>query len=254
MNAVEIKNLCVSYENMVVLEDINLEIKSGEYNIILGPNGGGKSTLVKSILGLVPFNKGSIKIYGENNNYSDVAYVPQLNKVDKNFPMSVKKFVLTGTMDRKSYKPFFKYSKKDIEVAENALKFTKIHKLKDRNLNELSGGQFAKMLISRALAGNAKLIILDEPTASVDPASRTEIYALLKDLKRTHTLLFVTHDLIAVDENVDSIICLNRKLVYHGKAEFSQDIVDRTYDCPVDLIAHGVAHRVLRKHDDGGDI
>lgn len=254
MNAVEIKNLYVSYEDIVVLEDVNLKIEDGDYTIILGPNGSGKSTFVKSILGLLPLAKGNIKIYGKSGNFSDVAYVPQLNKVDKNFPMNVMEFVLTGTMNKKSCKPFFRPSKEDIEAAEKALKFTKIHELKNRNLNELSHGQFAKVLISRAIAGNAKLLILDEPTASVDSTSRVEIYNLLKDLKKTHTLIFITHDLMAVDENVDSIICLNKKLVYHGKAELSQEVVDKMYGCRVDLIAHGVAHRVLRKDESDGDI
>jgi len=250
MNAIEIENLSVGYGENIALKNINLKIKEGEYNLIIGPNGSGKTTLLKSILGQIPINEGQIKIFDKKNhlNNHQISYVPQVNVADRNFPINVWKFVLSGTMDSKSVIPFHKFSQDNIESAEEALSLTGMTSFKERYLNELSGGEYAKILIARALAGQAKLLLLDEPTAYVDPKSRKEINILLAKLKVNHTLLVITHDLMAVDENVDSIICLNGELVYHGKPELTQEIVDKMYNCHVDLIAHGVAHRVLRRH------
>ena len=120
--------------------------------------------------------------------------------------------------------------------------------LANRQISELSGGEFQKMLIARALATNPKLLLLDEPTASVDAASRDQIYGLLAELNKNMTIILVTHDLLAVSSQVTRLACLNGQLVYHGEPELTEKVVNNLYGCPVDLIAHGVPHRVLRDH------
>lgn len=123
--------------------------------------------------------------------------------------------------------------------------------LKHRQIGQLSGGQLQRVLIARALAVEPRILILDEPTASVDSASKTRIYEILKELNQEMTILIVTHDLSAVSSNIDKIACLNQQLFYHGRTELEAGLVEKVYGCPVDLIAHGVPHRVLRGHEEG---
>lgn len=250
--AVHIENLSVHYGQISAVSDICLDVSDGEYLGIIGPNGGGKSTLLKAILGLVPISTGTVEVYGGAPGHSDAAvgYVPQSAALDKAFPITLIEVVLTGRI-KKGLSPFFRYSKKDREFAYELLKKVGIEALADRQISALSGGEFQKMLIARALAVNPKLLILDEPTASVDASSRNQIYALLAELNKKMTIILVTHDLLAVSSRVHSLACLNGCLVYHGEPELSETNVNNLYGCPVDLIAHGVPHRVLKEH--GGE-
>jgi zinc transport system ATP-binding protein len=123
--------------------------------------------------------------------------------------------------------------------------------LKDRLISELAGGEIQRKLIARALATEPKALLRDEPTASVDAASREQIFSLLRELNKTMAIVLVTHDLLAISSHVKSLACINEHLVYHGGAEINQNIVEKLYGCPVDLIAHGVPHRVLKEHGEG---
>ena len=143
---------------------------------------------------------------------------------------------------------FHKYCKEDLEKTEQALEAVGIVHLRNRMISDLSGGEFQKMLIARALAVEPKLMLLDEPTASVDAQSRDAIFSLLNRLNQKMTIVLVTHDLMAVSSHVKELACINGKLVYHGIAEINEEIVQNLYNCPVDLIAHGVPHRVLKEH------
>jgi len=129
-----------------------------------------------------------------------------------------------------------------------------IGSLANRQIAKLSGGEFQKMLIARALAVNPRLLLLDEPTASVDAVSRDQIYGLLAELNQNMTIILVTHDLLAISSQVHRLACLNGRLVYHGEPELTGNIVNNLYGCPVDLIAHGVPHRVLKEHGEGNQI
>lgn len=247
--AVHIDNLSVCYGQTPAIAGVCLDVSDGEYLGIIGPNGGGKSTLLKAILGLVPISSGTVQVYGgrPGNNRAIVGYVPQFASLDKRFPITLGEVVLTGRL-KKGLSPFFNYSKEDHEFSHQLIKRVGLEGLENRQISALSGGEFQRMLIARALAVNPRLLLLDEPTASVDAASRDHIYKLLAELNESMTIILVTHDLLAVSSHVHMLACLNSHLIYHGEPQLTENIVNSLYGCPVDLIAHGVPHRVLREH------
>ncbi len=249
--AIHINNLSVYYGNIPAITGIDLNICEGEYLGIIGPNGGGKSTLLKAMLGLGPAASGEIRIYGKSPDKSrgKIGYVPQTANLDKRFPITLFEVVLTGCM-RQGISPLFQFDRKDRHFASEILERVGIENLAGRRISELSGGEFQKMLIARALTVNPKLLLLDEPTASVDAGSRSQIFSLLEELNKTMTIVLVTHDLMAISAQVHRLACLNRNLVYHGEPELTEGIVNNLYGCPVDLIAHGVPHRVLKQHEE----
>ncbi|HBD86841.1 MAG TPA: ABC transporter [Clostridiales bacterium] len=257
---VHIENLSVCYGQTPAVTGVSLDVAAGEYLGVIGPNGGGKSTLLKAILGLVPISSGTVRISGGEGGKSrpNIGYVPQLAEMEKKFPITLMEVVLTGRL-RAGLKPFFRFSEKDREIASRLIERVGIGHLANRRISDLSGGEFQKMLIARALAAEPALMLLDEPTASVDAASQEQIYSLLAELNRHMTIILVTHDLMAVSSQVRSLACMNRSLVYHGEPELTENVVKSLYGCPVDLIAHGLPHRVLRhhgeeKHDDTGAV
>jgi ABC-type Mn/Zn transport systems, ATPase component len=254
--AIKVSDLNVYYGTVPALTDINLEVSDGEYLGIIGPNGGGKSTLLKAMLGLVPPTSGSVTIYGEavGRAKTHIGYVPQFASMDRRFPITAFEAALTGRLSR-GLQPLHRYSKTDREAAATSLERVGITDLSGRQLSALSGGEFQRLLIARALTVEPKLLMLDEPTASVDASSREKIYTLLGELNKSMTVVLVTHDLLAVSSQVHRLACLSGKLVYHGEPELDRETINTLYGCPVDLIAHGVPHRVLREHshDDGDE-
>lgn len=251
-NAIEMQDVSVFYDDNKALDNVSIQVKVGEYVGMIGPNGGGKSTFLKALLGLVEPQEGSIRVFGKppGELKKVIGYVPQHSDVDKNFPMTVHEVVITGLLPQ-GLKVFHRYSGADRKMVEIYLEKTGISHLKDRMISELSGGEFQRMLISRALITQPRLLLLDEATASIDAHSREDIYALLADLAPEVTIILVTHDMMAVSSHVESVACINQQLVYHGGKDIDQSVVDKLYGCPVDLIAHGVAHRVLRDHEQG---
>ena len=248
---IKIENLSVYYGNTPALRNVYLEVEEGEFLGIMGPNGGGKSTLLKAMLGLVAPTQGSI-VFNERRSGEQgrIGYVPQFTSIDRHFPITVKEVVLAGHMKTK-LQPFFQYSTVDKEDTMAQLERVGIAELADRPILALSGGEFQKMLIARALAVHPGLLLLDEPTASVDAMSRQQIYQLLGELNKEMTIIMVTHDMLAVSSNIDKLACLNETLVYHGEPQLSEKVVNQLYGCPVDLVAHGVPHRVLKEHEGG---
>lgn len=249
--AVCVDNLTVMYEQTPAIAGVCLDVEVGEYLGIIGPNGGGKTTLLKTILGIVTPVSGKIEIFGRKPGKAGqlLGYVPQITALDKSFPITVHEVVLTGTLNPK-LSLFHKYSKSDMEKVDELLERVGIYKLKGRMISELSGGEFQKMLIARALAIDPKLLLLDEPTASVDASARDQIFSMLSELNNSMTIILVTHDLLAVSSHVKSLACLNGRLVYHGSTELNEEVVKTLYGCPIDLIAHGVPHRVLKEHEE----
>ncbi len=251
--AVDIRNLNVRYGNIVALQDINLQIEYGDFAGIIGPNGSGKSSLIKSILGLVKPSRGDISVLGMKPNEARcrIGYVPQAAQIDRQFPISVREAVMMGRLVAGT--GFcHRYNKEDIRIVEHYLEQLEIRDLADRQIGQLSGGQLKRVLVARALAVMPKILVLDEPTAGVDAHSSSHIYEILRDLNREITIIIVTHDTMAVSSYLKSIACINQSLFYHGDPNLSSDLVMQVYGCPVELIAHGVPHRVLGEHDHGG--
>lgn len=250
--AVQIDNLSVHYNETPALAGVCLAVDDKEYLGVIGPNGGGKTTLLRAILGLVPVSSGTIKIFGRMPGKTGtlVGYVPQFTVLDKSFPVTVREVVLMGRLQQK-LSLFHQFTVEDKNATDQLLDRVGMYKLRGRQISGLSGGEFQKMLIARALVMNPRLLLLDEPTASVDARSRDQIFQLLEELNESMTIILVTHDLLAVSSYVRMLACLNGCLVYHGGTELNEGVLNDLYGCPIDLIAHGVPHRVLRDHQGG---
>lgn len=247
--AIEISDIDVYYGEVRALKNVSITMNSGDYLAIMGPNGGGKSTFLKSILGLISIYKGYIKIFGKKGreNLHLIGYVPQISDVDKDFPITLIEAVLLGTQ-KTGLSWFHRYRKEDIENAKEFIEMVGLNGMEKRRISQLSGGEFQKMLIARALITKPRILILDEPTASVDVKSSRDIYDLLGKLNKDITILLATHNVLAISPYVKDLACLNETLVYHGEPSLTEDIVNKMYGCPVELVAHGVPHRVLKDH------
>jgi zinc transport system ATP-binding protein len=247
--AVELDGVSVNYGELEALNNINLKVEEGSFLGIIGPNGGGKTTLLKVILGLVDPQKGKVKVMGHplNEVVDQIGYVPQISNFDRSFPISVLDVVLMARLGGR-VRFFHQYQKEDIQKAESVLERLNLLYLKDRQIGKLSGGQLQRVLIARGLAVEPKILLLDEPTASVDARSTSEIYELLKELNKEKTIIVVTHDMAAVSSYFDSLACLNEKLYHHGDKHLDQETTEQVFGCPVDLIAHGHPHHVFAPH------
>jgi len=247
---IKIEDMWAGYDGDPVLEDIRFEMFAGDYVGIIGPNGGGKTTLIKVILGLLPVMRGSVKVLGQSPEQARdrLGYVPQVSRTDRDFPISVWDVVRMG----KEKADFFgtrRLSANDKQAIERALLQADVLDLAKRSFNELSGGQRQRVLIARALATKPEILVLDEPTANVDGQSTARLYELLAELNQSLSILLVSHDLMAISTHVKTIACVNRKMVYHNEKVLTQEMMALGYECPVELLAHGVPHRVLAYHD-----
>lgn len=246
---VKLEDVWVFYDGMPALEGVNLSINQGDFLGIIGPNGGGKTTLLKVILGLVKPSRGKVKVLGTSPDRGrrSVGYVSQYSLFDRDFPISVWDVVLMGRLERAGL--FKRYGEGDRTAAIQTLQTVGMLDLKDQQIGKLSGGQLQRVFIARALLTEPRLMLLDEPMASVDTVMQTEFYELLERLKQRMAIVLVSHDIGAVSVYVDKIACLNHQLFYHGSKEISPEVLEATYKCPVQMIAHGaVPHRVLREH------
>ncbi|MDD5509755.1 MAG: ABC transporter ATP-binding protein [Dehalococcoidales bacterium] len=248
----EIEDLWVKYDGTVVLEAVDLSLYHRDFLGIIGPNGGGKTTLLRTVLGLINPDRGKVRVMGKPasdvNVRGHIGYVPQYSLFDRDFPVNVRDVVLMGRLGAKRL--FHNYRAADINAARQALKSVDMLEYQDRQIGRLSGGQQQRVFVARALVGEPKLLLLDEPMASVDTAMQEGFYQLLARLKKEMTIVIVSHDISAVSIYVDKIACLNRRLFYHGTKEISADDLEATYQCPIQMIAHGIPHRVLKKHGD----
>jgi zinc transport system ATP-binding protein len=246
---VRVQNITVSYGGVPALENVTLSILRHDFLGIIGPNGGGKSTLLKVFLGLVKPDSGSVSVFGKTPEQarSRIGYVSQRPSFDSDFPVSVGDVVLMGRYGKAGL--IRRYSREDKAAADTALVRVGMSNFREKQIGSLSGGQQQRVFVARALVAVPELLLLDEPTASIDPTMQTEFYELLAELKKDLTIVMVSHDIGAISVYVDKIACLNRQLYYHGSKEITPDVLEATYKCPVQLIAHGtVPHRVLKEH------
>lgn len=245
--AIDIRDVRFSYNGRPVLKEVTLTLDRGEFTALIGPNGGGKTTLLKLMLGLLKPDAGDIRILGEKPRAAAgrIGYVPQETGANKSFPISVMDVVLMGGMKPGDGRRW--YSRSDRAAAERALDQVDMGDFRRCRIGELSGGQRQRVFMARALISEPEVLLLDEPTSSVDAVHQTQFYDLLKKLNDTMTILLVNHDLMVISTYVKSVACVNRYIHYHSGAEITDEMV-RMYHCPVELIAHGIPHRVLKTH------
>lgn len=237
-NIIELKNVSFSYNGGAVLEHISFSVKEGEYVGIIGPNGGGKTTLLKIILGLLKPTAGEVSI---NLEKSQIGYVPQrASQYHLRFPATVEEIVKSGRTARLGL--LGRFGKKDAEVIEQALETTGILHLRRRLIGNLSSGETQKVFLARAFAGDPKILILDEPEMGIDIAGQEEFYTFLDKLnqERGLTILFVSHDIELISHSVKSVLCLNRRLLCHGSPrEFiKEEYIDQLYGKKIKFIFH----------------
>lgn len=240
---IEIKNLDVSYQKQPVLSNISFSVFENDFIGIIGPNGGGKTSLIKAILGLIKPVGGSIE---HSLSSSDIGYLPQGNQLDENFPITVEEVIASGLEHGLKIRSGSAKSRK--QKVENALETVGLSALHSRPIGELSGGEFQRTMLARAIISSPRLLVLDEPDTHVDNQFETELYALLKELNKTITILLVSHDIGTISPYIKTIACVNRELHYHPSNEINEEQL-KVYNCPIEIIAHGpVPHRVIKEH------
>jgi zinc transport system ATP-binding protein len=250
---IAIRGLWAGYDREQVLEDINLTVYERDFVGLIGPNGGGKTTLIRVLLGLLPPTRGEVRIMGRpvQEGRRALGYVPQVVEFDHEFPISVWEVARMGRLGRRRL--LQRYTAEDDAIVEKALRQVELLDLRRRPIGELSSGQRQRVYIARALATQPQILLLDEPTSSVDPQVSSNIYELLQQLNERVTIMLISHDMSAISSYVKTVGCLNRRLFYHHGEEITADMLELAYQCPIDLIAHGVPHRVFPAHDHDGD-
>ena len=244
---VSLKNLSVKYDNTIALEDVSLDIYPTDFLGIIGPNGGGKTTLVKAILGALPY-KGEVK-YSDSlfeNGHRLVGYLPQQSEFDRSFPISVIEVVMSGLQAEKGV--LKRYTSADCKRAMELLEMAGIEDIANRQISEISGGQMQRALLCRAVILEPKLLILDEPTNFVDNQFENELYTLLHHLNERMAIVMVSHDLGTITSVVKSIVCVNRTVHRHDSNIITAEQLEN-YHCPIQIISHGhIPHTVLEHH------
>lgn len=245
---IRLEGVWAQYDGLPVLEDINLSLYEQDFLGIIGPNGAGKTTLLKVLLDLIQPTRGEVRIFGRSPKEGRrfIGYVPQYTEFDRDFPISVWEIAMMGRLGRRGL--LRRYTHDDRRVVREALREVEMLEFKDRQIGELSSGERQRVYVARALATDPKILLLDEPTASVDIRILGSIYELLQRLNERVTIILVSHDIGVVSSYVKTIACLNRRLIYHASKEITPDMLEAAYGCPVDLIAHGMPHRVFEQH------
>jgi zinc transport system ATP-binding protein len=211
--AVEFEDVSFTYEETPVLSHVAFSVEKGEYIGLIGPNGGGKTTLLQLLMGFLTPTEGIIRVFDQTplQSRQKIAYVPQAMRFDREFPISVLEVVLSGRLSHLTW--YGKYPKADLEAAEEALRLVNMLEFAHRAIGKLSGGQIQRALIARAIVSHPELLLLDEPTANVDAKVAADIYRILKELGKKMTVMMVTHDLQTVINEVDRILCVQNSVV-----------------------------------------
>jgi len=225
---VSLKSIKFSYSNDIILDNVSIDINQDDFVAIIGPNGGGKSTLLKIILGLLKPQSGKALVFGETpeTGRRAIGYMPQFKAQTQNYPISVLEVVLMGAMSKNI---FYRYSKADKEKALTCLKDVQAEDLKHRPFSQLSGGQQQRVLLARALMCSPKLLILDEPTCSIDQPTGKHFFDLLTQLNSQMAILMVSHDLTAVSHSAKTIACLNKTISYHAIKDINAVTLSHAY-------------------------
>ena len=244
---VSLKEVTVRYDETTALESVSLDIYPDDFLGIIGPNGGGKTTLVKAILGALPHSgKVAYATTLSEGGHRLIGYLPQQAEFDRSFPITVVEVVMSGLQAEKGL--FSRYTKADRERAMKLLEMAGIEAIADRQISEISGGQMQRALLCRAVIIEPKLLILDEPTNFVDNKFENELYTLLHRLNERMAIVMVSHDLGTITSVVKSIVCVNRTVHRHDSNIITAEQLEN-YHCPIQIISHGqVPHTVLEHH------
>ena len=242
----EIKDLSAGYDGNIVLDNVSMEVFSGDFIGVIGPNGGGKTTLIKAILGLIKPISGELNLHISKTN---IGYLPQVNQIDKRFPISVIDVVRSGKADSALFSSFRKNTSEK-EKAESLLAEMGISSIRNKAIGELSGGQMQRVFLCRALMNNPELLVLDEPSTYVDNNFEGELYLKLKELNEQMAIILISHDVGTISFFVKTIACVNRNLHYHPSNIITEEQLT-SYNCPLQIITHGnIPHTVLKLHDE----
>lgn len=257
---IEIKNLSAGYDNRTVLHDVNLTIYERDFLGIIGPNGGGKTTLIKCILGLLKPTAGEILYHTDSpspevagsqclplNTRLSMGYLPQYSSIDRKFPITVEEVILSGLSSQKPLAS--RFNTRHREKARHVIARMGLEGMEQRAIGALSGGQLQRALLGRAIISQPDVVILDEPNTYIDKRFESQLYSLLEEINRQSAIILVSHDIGAVLQNVRSIACVNETLDYHPDTELPPDWLEKHFNCPIDLIGHGnLPHRILKNH------
>lgn len=235
---IECKDVSFAYGAIPVLEQIDFTVHEGEFLGIVGPNAGGKSTLLKLILGLLKPQVGTVKVLGDaaGEHKQEIGYVAQYPSFPRDFPITVEQTVLMGLLGATLSLGI--HSKKDREVTARSLREVEIHDLAQRQIGTLSGGQLQRVLLARALVSQPRILILDEPTANIDQRMESDIFDLLKQLNQRMTILVVSHDIAFISSYVSQVACLNRTLVCHHTKNVDSKLIQELYGRHISMVAH----------------
>ena len=270
---IEIKNLSAGYDNRTVLRNVNLTVYDRDFLGIIGPNGGGKTTLIKCILGLLKPTTGEI-LYrvttASNNNPAfldnsatnsqfstlnsqfSMGYLPQYNSIDRKFPITVEEVILSGLSSQKSL--ISRFTATHREKARQVIARMGLEGLEKRAIGALSGGQLQRALLGRAIISDPALVVLDEPSTYIDKRFEARLYELLAEINHDCAIILVSHDIGTVLQQVKSIACVNETLDYHPDTGVSEEWLERNFNCPIELLGHGaLPHRILAEHKHGDE-
>lgn len=266
---IEIKNLSAGYDNRTVLRNVNLTVYDRDFLGIIGPNGGGKTTLIKCILGLLKPTAGEI-LYTDkrfvasdkqrgtaqrpalttNRSVLKMGYLPQYNSIDRKFPIIVEEVILSGLSSQKSL--ISRFTATHREKARQVIARMGLEGLEKRAIGALSGGQLQRALLGRAIISDPALVVLDEPSTYIDKRFEARLYELLAEINHDCAIILVSHDIGTVLQQVKSIACVNETLDYHPDTGVSEEWLERNFNCPIELLGHGaLPHRILAEHKHG---
>ena len=226
---IEIEHLSAGYENKLVLQDVNLTVYQDDYLGIIGPNGGGKTTLMRLILGLKEPSNGNIRYFKQGKEVKGITmgYLPQYNALDRQFPISVYEVVLSGLSKAKGL--FSRYTKEQHQQVADTLDRMQLLDLKDSHIGALSGGQLQRVLLARAIVSKPDVVILDEPNTYIDRRFQKQMYEMLEQINKDCAIIIVSHDIAEVLNNVKHIACVNHHLHYHATADMPREKLEEHF-------------------------